>query len=141
MVFCSQFKCFRMFYSKRSITIENMYLLSCWFHCVDVFHIRFRFCETYIVANSIIRILLIEALSSFWTIKKAKCWFTYICTYSVSVNSNAIPPSFLAFHIPLIFARQQLKISATCTLFQPFILQIFCILTITNIKYQTPYQQ
>ena len=41
-----------------------------------------------------------------------------------------IPPSFLAFHIPLTFARLQLKISKICTLFQPIKLQIFCILTI-----------
>ena len=43
------------------------------------------------------------------------------------------PLAFHAFHIPLIFARKQLKISKNikkCTLFQPIKLQIFCILTI-----------
>ena len=30
-----------------------------------------------------------------------------------------IPPSFLAFHIPLIFGLYQLKMSEMCTLFQP----------------------
>ena len=38
--------------------------------------------------------------------------------------------AFLAFHIQLIFRRQQLKISAICTLFQPMKSQIFCILKI-----------
>ena len=34
--------CFRMFCSKHSITFENMYLVSCWFHCVDILYIKFR---------------------------------------------------------------------------------------------------
>ena len=35
----------------------------------------------------------------------------------VSINSNIlyIPPSFLAFHVPLTFALYQLKISEKCT--------------------------
>ena len=33
-------------------------------------------------------------------------------------------PSFLNFHIPLIFALQQLKISKICMLFQPIKLHI-----------------
>ena len=44
-----------------------------------------------------------------------------------------IPRRFPAFYIPLIFARQQLKISEICTLFQPIELQIFCILTIKKV--------
>ena len=27
------------------------YLQSCWFHCVDMFYIKFRFCETFTVIN------------------------------------------------------------------------------------------
>ena len=42
---------YRMFCSKHSITFD-MYLLSRWFHCVDIFYIKFRSCETFIVANS-----------------------------------------------------------------------------------------
>ena len=64
---------FRMFCSKHSITFENMYLLSCWFHCVDIFYIKFRFCETYIATSSVTRNVLIETLSNFRT---TKCWFT-----------------------------------------------------------------
>ena len=45
-------------------------------------------------------------------------------------NILYIPLSFLVFHIPLIFALQQLKISEICTLFRPIKLQMFCILTI-----------
>ena len=65
--------CFRMFCFKHSITFENTYLLSYWFHCVDIFYIKFRFCETVTAINSVTRILLIEALYKFRTIK---CWFT-----------------------------------------------------------------
>ena len=83
-IFCALFIClvfdgllqliyFRMFCSKHSITFENMYLLSCWFHCVDIFYIKFRFCETYTVTSSVTKNLLIETLSNFRTIK---CWFT-----------------------------------------------------------------
>ena len=49
------------------------YLISCWFQCVNIFYIRFRFCETFTVVNSVARILLIEILYKFRTIK---CWFT-----------------------------------------------------------------
>ena len=61
--------CFRMFCSKHSITFESMYLLSCWFHCVDIFYIKFRFRETFTVINSLTRILLIETLYKLRTIK------------------------------------------------------------------------
>ena len=64
---------FRMFCSKHSITFENMYPLSCWFHSVDIFYIKFRFCETYTVSSSVTRNLLIKTLSNFRTIKY---WFT-----------------------------------------------------------------
>ena len=58
--------------------------------------------------------------------------YTYTCMVQVSVNSNVLhtSPSFLGFHIPLIFAPQQLNLSEICTLFQTIKLQIFCILTI-----------
>ena len=68
MVFCNRFF-FQMFCSKHSITFENAYLLSCWFHCVDIFYIKFRFCELFTVINSVTRILLIEAPGKFITIK------------------------------------------------------------------------
>ena len=83
-IFCTLFIClvfdgllqliyFRMCCSKHSITFENMYLLSCWFHCVDIFYIKFRFCETCTATSSVTRNLLIETLSNFRTIN---CWFT-----------------------------------------------------------------
>ena len=65
--------CFRMFCSIHSITFENTYLLSPWFHCVDIFYIKFWFCETFTVINSVTRTLLIETLCKFRTIK---CCFT-----------------------------------------------------------------
>ena len=55
--------CFRMFSSKHSITLENTYLISCWFPCVDKLCIKFRFCETFTVTNFVTRILLIETLT------------------------------------------------------------------------------
>ena len=71
--------CYRMFSSKHSITFEKTYLLSCWFDCVDIFYIKFRFCETFTEINSVTRTLLIETLSKFRTVK---CWFTlYIHMY------------------------------------------------------------
>ena len=59
-----QSNCFRMFYSKHSITFDNTYLLSFWFHSVDIPYIEFRFCETFTVMNSVIRILLIGILNA-----------------------------------------------------------------------------
>ena len=44
-------------------------LLSCWFHYVAIFYIKFRFCEAFTVINSAIRILLIETLYKFRTTK------------------------------------------------------------------------
>ena len=63
--------CFRMFCSKHSITFDT-YLLSCRFHCVDIFYINFRSCETFTITNSGAILLLIEAPSNF---KNIKCWF------------------------------------------------------------------
>ena len=73
--------CFRMFCSKHSITFENTCLISYWFHCVDKLYIKFRFYETFTVTNFVTRILLIETLSNFRTIK---CCFTlYLHMYHV----------------------------------------------------------
>ena len=71
---------FRMFCSKYSITFDT-YLLSCRFHCVDIFYIKFRSCETFTVTNSGAIILLIETLSYFRAIK---CRFIlYLQMYSL----------------------------------------------------------
>ena len=72
IVFCKQ-TCFWMFCSKHLITFENNYLLSWWFHRVDLFYIRFRFFETFTVINSVTRTLLIQTLYKFRTIN---CLFT-----------------------------------------------------------------
>ena len=78
-MFCNLFIClvfdgllqsiyFRMFCSKHSITFDT-YLLSCRFHCVDIFYINFRSCETFTITNSGAILLLIETLSNFRTMK------------------------------------------------------------------------
>ena len=85
-IFCALFIClvfdgllqwiyFRMFCSKHPLTLENMYPLSCWFHCVGILYIKFRCCETYIVTSFVTRNLLIKPLSNFRTIN---CWFSLI---------------------------------------------------------------
>ena len=43
--------CFRMVCSKHSITFDT-YLLNCRFHCVDIFYINVRSCETFTITNS-----------------------------------------------------------------------------------------
>ena len=56
---------FRMFSSKHSITFDT-YLRSCRFHCVGIFYINFRSCETFTVTNSgAILFLLVETPSNF----------------------------------------------------------------------------
>ena len=82
---------FRLFCSKHSIIFENTHLLlRCWFHCVEVFYIKFRLCETFTVINSVTRILFIETLYRFRTIK---CWFTlYLPIYTYKFNVLYIPP-------------------------------------------------
>ena len=119
-VLCSFVLYSLVFCFKRLITFENAYLLYSWLH-----YIKIRFCEIFTVTNSVTRILLMETLHKFRTIK---CWFSlYLHMYT---NVLYIPASFLVFHSPMIFALQQLKISEICTLFQPVKLQIFCILII-----------
>ena len=44
--------------SKHSITFKNTYLFSCWFHCVDIFYIKFKFYETFTVINSVTKIII-----------------------------------------------------------------------------------
>ena len=79
-IFCNLFIClvfdgllqsiyFRMFCSKHSITFDT-YLLSCRFHCVDIFYINFRSCETFTVTNSGAILLLTEIPSNFKNIKR-----------------------------------------------------------------------
>ena len=55
---------FRMFCSKHSITFDT-YLLSCRFHCVDIFYINFRSYGFLTVTNSRAILLLIETPSNF----------------------------------------------------------------------------
>ena len=76
-LFCTWWSltCFPVFYSKHLITFEKMNQLSCWFHCVDIFYIEFRLCETFKVMNSTSKILLFETLYKHRTIK---CWFTLV---------------------------------------------------------------
>ena len=63
---------------KHSIMFEKTY---CWFHYVVIFYIKFRFCGTFTGINSVIRILLIETLHRFKTIKY---WFTlYLLMYNL----------------------------------------------------------
>ena len=61
MVFCNRLV-FECFVPNIWLLFENMYLLSCWFHCVEIFYIKFRFCEAFTIINSVTRILLIETL-------------------------------------------------------------------------------
>ena len=39
-----------MFWCKNSITFDT-YLLSCRFHCVDIFYVKFRSCETFTISE------------------------------------------------------------------------------------------
>ena len=48
-----------------------MHLLICRFHCVDIFYIKFRFCETFAVIDFVTKIFSIENMDKFRTIK---CW-------------------------------------------------------------------
>ena len=59
-----------MFWCKHSITFDT-YLLSCRFHYVDIFYIKFRSCETFKVTNSGAILLLIETLN----FRAIKSWF------------------------------------------------------------------
>ena len=47
-------------------------LLISLYCCVDIFYIKFRFCETFTVVNSVTRILLIETLCKFRKYSKYK---------------------------------------------------------------------
>ena len=98
--------CFRMFCSKHSITFKNRYVISCWFHCVDIFYIKFRFYETFTVIHSVTRMLLIETQYKFVT---SKCWFTLCLHMSYKLEclghlawlncvSNSTDSTFSEFH-------------------------------------------
>ena len=63
----------KQFFCKHSISFENLYLLSCWFNCVDIFYIEFRFYETFTDINFVTRILLTGILHKFRSIR---CWST-----------------------------------------------------------------
>ena len=75
-----------------------------------------------------------------WQSSNYRVWtHSETCTWhdtNIQINSDVlyIPPRFLAFHILLIFALKQLKISEIYTLFQLIKLLIFCILTVNMVK-------
>ena len=79
---------FWMFCSKHSITFDT-YLLSCRFHCVDIFYISFRSCETFTITNSPAIPLLTEALSNLS--------YSCKCMFQVSANSNVFSIYCLVF--------------------------------------------
>ena len=82
LVFSGLFRstCFQMFCSKHSITFENTYLISCWFHCIEKLCIKFRFCETFTVTNFVTGILLIETMPKFRIINLIQDWHFWGCS-------------------------------------------------------------
>ena len=121
IVICNQFvfQCFvliRVFdFSKPSVTFGNTYLLSCWFHCVVIFDMEFKFFENVTVINSVTITLITEILYKFRTIRYCFtfCIYTYIFFFNFQLSFKIV-----------------IKTSETCTLFGPIRLQIFYILTI-----------
>ena len=88
-IFCNLFIClvfdgllqsiyFRMCCSKHSITFDTN-LLSCRFHCIDIFYINFRSCETFTVAN-FGAILWLKHLITL-KILSVKLSYTYKCIF------------------------------------------------------------
>ena len=86
--------CLWMFCSKHPITFDT-YLLSCRFHCVDIFYISFRSCETFRITNSGATLLLIETLSNFRTMWNVDPIPTNVCFRLVQIQMFSI--SRLAF--------------------------------------------
>ena len=68
-----QLICFRMFCSKRSTTLENTYLPSCWFYCVGALYIEFG----WISVNSNVLYIPLSYLT--FHIPLIFAWL-YICT-------------------------------------------------------------
>ena len=83
-----QLICFQMLCSKHSISFEDTHLLSCLFHCVDIFYVKYSFCETFIVINFVTKISLIEFY-------RFTLYLTHVCLRLVKVQMFYI--SRLAF--------------------------------------------
>ena len=118
-IFCTLFICF---------VLDGLFAIDLFpnvlFQTFDYFwkpvYIKFRFCESFTVINSVPRIVIIETLYKFRTIKYWLTLYFHMYVFGlVVINSNilCIPPSFITLHIPVIFILQQLKISEKCTLF------------------------
>ena len=54
------FEC--LIFPNNRLPFKITYLQSCRFYCVDIFCIEFRLCETFIIINSVTRILSAEIL-------------------------------------------------------------------------------
>ena len=83
---------FSNFFPENSITFENTYLRSCWFHCVDMFYFKFTIL---LLINSMTRILLLKTLYKFGTIKMIYPAPTYVWFRLVWIQMFCI--SHLAF--------------------------------------------
>ena len=101
---------FRIFFSKLWITFENMYLLSCWFHCDDIFYIKLRFCETCTIANSVTRILLIETLFNFRTLSP-DLPITFTCMSYVSASLSCVSHSIDICMVAIRYIRNMCVVS------------------------------
>ena len=115
MVFCIQFvfECFQCIwvfdFSKHLITFEIMYLIRYWSQCVDIYCIKFRFCETLTVINSMTKTISIELLYKYRTINLRRKFFariilTWINFYGFHVFlanwGNSGSAKFVLFYYP-----------------------------------------
>ena len=67
MVLCN-WLVFECFVQKIQLFFKNTYLLSYWFHCVDIFYMKFKSFNVFTVINSLTKTLLIEILHKFRTV-------------------------------------------------------------------------
>ena len=96
----------KFFFHKFDYFWNQVPILNYWFHCVDIFYIKFRFCETLTVISFVTRNLLIETLCK---LRTSMCWFTlylHMLCLGASVNSNVL-------YIPLYCVSHSIDI---CTI-------------------------
>ena len=148
-IFCNLFIClvfdgllqsiyFRMFCSKHSITFDT-YLQSCRFHCVDIFYISFRSCETFTVTNSEAILLLVETPSNFKSFQRITERLRIIFFKKNKVSTNSFQLSWMTMQYWIFSGLVVRKRFSQLQTNSPVIASLYILQIKNKCTYHVPY--
>ena len=129
---------FRIFGSKHSITFDT-YLLSCRFHCVDIFYVNFRSCETFAITNSRAILLLIETPSNFKSFQRITERLRIIFFKKNKVSTNSFQLSWMTMQYWIFSGLVVRKRFSQLQTNSPVIASLYILQIKNKCTYHVPY--